>query len=49
VRMVCGQQRLPWFGVHGLELRKLKDMSLTQNKIDNFILQNVVYILWRAK
>jgi len=23
--------------------------SLTQNKIDNFILQKVVYILWRAK
>ena len=23
--------------------------SLTQNKIDNSILQNVVYILWRAK
>jgi hypothetical protein len=22
---------------------------LTQNKIDNFILQNVVYILWIAK
>ena len=25
------------------------DKSLTQSKIDNFILQNVVYILWRAK
>jgi cell division protein FtsB len=26
-----------------------KTKSMTQNKIDNFILQNVVYILWKAK
>ena len=42
-RLSCRSQR--W----NEESNRQPAKSMTQNKIDNFILQNVVYILWKAK